>query len=65
MNNPVNIICMKWGTRYGPEFVNRLYKSIKKHTKRITRLYCLTDDDQNIDKNIILTGRLSFQKIQN
>ena len=37
------IICMKWGIRYGPEFVNRLYKSINKHTKRKTKLYCLTE----------------------
>ena len=46
------IICMKWGTRYGPEFVNKLFKSIQKHTKRSTELYCLTDNTQGIDKNI-------------
>ncbi len=46
------IICMKWGIRYGPEFVNRLYKSINKHTKRKTKLYCLTDDIQGINKEI-------------
>ena len=44
---------MKWGSRYGHEYVNRLYKSIKKHTKRSTVLYCFTDDTSNIDKNII------------
>ena len=47
------IVCMKWGSRYGHEYVNRLYKSIKKHTKRKTELYCFTDDTSNIDKNII------------
>ena len=44
------IICMKWGSKYGPEYVNRLYKSIKKHTKRKTQLYCFTDNKKNIDK---------------
>tara|TARA_B100000963_G_scaffold347075_1_gene352985 strand:- start:457 stop:1176 length:720 start_codon:yes stop_codon:yes gene_type:complete len=44
---------MKWGTRYGPEYVNRLYNSIQKHTKRITKVYCFTDNNQEIDKNII------------
>ena len=44
---------MKWGSRYGYEYVNRLYKSIKKHTKRKTELYCFTDDTENIDRNII------------
>ena len=46
------IICMKWGSRYGPEFVNRLHKSIKNHTKRRTKLYCFTDNTDGIDKSI-------------
>ena len=44
---------MKWGSRYGHEYVNRLYKSIKRNTKRPTKLYCFTDDALNINKNII------------
>ena len=44
---------MKWGSRYGPEFVNRLYNSIKRHTKKTTKLYCFTDDIKGINKNII------------
>ena len=47
------IICMKWGSRYGPEFVNRLYSAIKRHTKRTTKLYCFTDNTNDIDKNVI------------
>ena len=47
------VICMKWGSRYGPEYVNRLHKSIQKHTKVKTQLYCFTDDCRNIDKDII------------
>ena len=44
---------MKWGSRYGHEYVNRLYKSIKKHTRRKTQLHCFTDNTSNIDKNVI------------
>lgn len=44
---------MKWGSRYGPDFVNRLYSSIKRHTKRQTRLYCFTDEIKGINKEII------------
>ena len=47
---------MKWGSRYGPEFVNRLHKSIKKHTKRQTKLYCFTDETKGIDENVICKG---------
>ena len=47
------IICMKWGSRYGSDFVNRLYSSIKRHTKKPTKLYCFTDIQQGINKEII------------
>jgi len=46
------IICMKWGTRYGAEYVNRLYGAILRQTSRPTRLVCFTDDKSDIDKNI-------------
>ena len=46
-------ICMKWGSRYGPNFVNRLYNSIKRHTKKPTNLYCFTDNKDGINKNVI------------
>ncbi len=43
------IICMKWGTRYGAEFVNRLYSAIQRNTDRKTRLVCFTDDSSGIN----------------
>ena len=43
---------MKWGQRYGPEFVNRLHTSIKRHTKRPTRLYCFTDKKSGISQEV-------------
>ena len=24
-----NVICIKWGTKFGPEYVNKLYKQKK------------------------------------
>ena len=47
------IICMKWGPRYSSEFVNRLYSSIKRHTKRVTKVICFTDDIKNINEKVI------------
>ena len=46
------IVCMKWGSRYGPSFVNRLFRSIKRHTKNPTQLICFTDDNTDIDKQV-------------
>ena len=43
---------MKWGERYSSIFVNRLFTSIQKHTKKPTTLHCFTDNPIGIDKNI-------------
>ena len=47
-----NIICMKWGQRYSSIFVNRLYESIQRHTRKKTRLICFTDNKKGINKNV-------------
>ena len=46
------VICIKWGTRYGPEFVNRLYSAVQRNTKRSTQLICFTDDVTDINKAV-------------
>ncbi len=43
---------MKWGSRYGANFVNRLNAAIKRNTNRETQLVCLTDDPSGIDNDI-------------
>lgn len=43
-----NIICMKWGKKYGPEYVNRLYAMVRRHLTGDFRFVCLTDDPQGI-----------------
>ena len=39
-----NVICMKWGSKYGPEYVNRLYAMVRRHLTGEFRMVCLTDD---------------------
>jgi len=46
------VICMKWGTRYGAEFVNRLNSAVQRNTARPTQLVCLTDDPSGIDEAV-------------
>lgn len=41
---PVNILCTKWGNKYGPEYVNRLYSMVSRNISRPYRFVCLTDD---------------------
>jgi hypothetical protein len=37
------IVCVKWGPAYGPEYVNRLYAMVARHTTPPFRVVCLTD----------------------
>ncbi len=41
-------VCMKWGTRYGPVFVNRLFKAVKRNMDKPFRFICFTDDNTDI-----------------
>ena len=38
-----HILCMKWGTKYGPEYVNRLYAMVRRHLSGDFNFVCLTD----------------------
>lgn len=48
----VNVICMKWGTKYGPHYVNTLYSMVNRHLTRPFRFVCLTDDRRGLDAGI-------------
>jgi len=39
-----NVICIKWGTLFGPEYVNRLYSGVRRHILGPVRFFCMTDD---------------------
>jgi len=45
-------ICMKWGTLYSPEDVNRLYRMVKLNFSGDVRFVCLTDDALGLDPSI-------------
>ncbi len=42
------VLCMKWGTKYGPEYVNRLYGMVRRHLAGPFRFVCLTDDSHDV-----------------
>ncbi len=47
-----NVICMKWGTRYGPDFVNRLYAMVTRNMAQPPRFICFTDDATGIGDGV-------------
>jgi len=46
------ILCMKWGTKYGPEYVNRLYAMVRRNLRSDFRFVCLTDDSEGIRSEV-------------
>ena len=45
---PVNVITIKWGDRYGPHYVNRLYAGVQRNLSAAFRFVCFTDNSQGI-----------------
>ncbi len=50
--DPVNVICMKYFTRYGPHYVNRLHSAVRRHLRRPFRFVCFTEDPSGLDSGI-------------
>ncbi len=49
-----HIITLKWGNRYGPEFVNRLSAAVDRHTQEPVTVVCFTDDATGIDPSVVI-----------
>lgn len=47
-----NIICMKWGTKYGARYVNILAAMVARHLRRPYRFVCFTDDAEGFHPGI-------------
>jgi hypothetical protein len=48
----VNIVCMKWGDKYGPDYVNKLYDMVSKNLTKNFRFICFTDNKSGIKNNV-------------
>jgi len=48
----VNFVCLKWGTKYDAEYVNRLYTMLKRNCREEFTLYCCTEDDTDIKSEV-------------
>ncbi len=46
------ILCMKWGRKYGPEYVNRLYAMVRRHLRGDFSFVCLTDDGAGVRSEV-------------
>ena len=48
----VTAICIKWGTLFGPEYVNRLYSGVRRHLTSPVRFLCMTEHRDGLHPEI-------------
>ncbi len=46
------VVCIKWGTLFGPEYVNRLYSGVRRNLDRPVRFLCMTDRAEGLHPDV-------------
>ncbi|WP_439135935.1 hypothetical protein [Pseudomaricurvus sp.] len=46
------VVCLKWGDKYSPDYVNRLEAMVRRHLSDEHRFYCITDNPQGLSSGI-------------
>jgi len=46
------VACIKWGTLFGPEYVNRLYSGVRRNLSRPVRFLCMTEETDGLHPDI-------------
>ena len=49
---PLNVVCVKYGTKYGADYVNKLYYGVKRHLTVHHTFTCFTEDSAGLDTHI-------------
>lgn len=49
-----NIVCLKWGTKFTPEYVNRLFFGVRRNTTVSFTFHCFTDDPSGLHDDIVI-----------
>ena len=58
----VNVICLKWGTLYGPEYVNHLYNMVSRNLSLPFRFICLTEHSGGIKDEVEIFPLPEFEE---
>lgn len=48
----VNVVTLKWGERYGPEYANKLFNQVKEHLNLPFNFICFTDNPTGLNPEI-------------
>lgn len=44
----INVVCVKWGTMYGADYVNNLFKAVSRHSTVPFKFHCFTEDSSDV-----------------
>lgn len=47
-----NVTCIKWGTLFGPEYVNRLYSGVRRNLPGPVRFICMTEHSEGLHPDV-------------
>ena len=47
-----NVLCIKWGSKYSADYVNRLHSMVERHLSLSHRFVCLTEDITGLNSEI-------------
>lgn len=51
----LHVVCVKWGTKYGPDYVNKLYHGVLKYlTEVLYDFTCFTENPEGLDQGILI-----------
>ena len=48
----INVVCVKYGTKYGPDYVNKLYHGVRKNLSLKHTFSCFTENAEGLDPNV-------------
>jgi len=46
------VACVKWGKKYGPEYVNKLFRMVRRNASSDITFVCFTDNGDGVDERV-------------
>lgn len=48
----IHVVCLKWGTKYAPDYVNRLYGMVARNLDEEFQFHCMTENVEGIREEV-------------
>jgi hypothetical protein len=58
----VNVVCLKWGLKFGPEYVNNLYHMVRRNITLPFRFICMTEVADGIEAGVEIKPLPDFEE---